>query len=223
MKRQFTLRGFETGRKLWRNSPSEESPLTNLDASAGGEQPILAQLALAGYQVGSLSDLRDSGLRYRKAVPIMIAALSEVSDPRLQMELVRALSVPWAKPEATGPLIELFRRVDDSTVGSLRWAVGNALDVTWSDAHFDDLVSLARDRSFGRAREMLVLGLGRSKRAEAPDVLIELLEDSAVNGHAVKALRKLKVPDARVGLEQMLKDDRAWVRKEARLALAALG
>ena len=104
----------------------------------------------------------------------------------------------------------------------LRWAIGNALEVLWDDSRFDDLVSLARDTSFGKAREMVVLGLGRSKRPEAPDVLMKLLDDPVVSGHAVKALRKLKVPAARPGLERMLDDDRAWVRKEAQRALAAL-
>jgi HEAT repeat protein len=186
------------------------------------EGPILAGLVEAGYDVGSLAELRHSGVRYRKAVPIMIAALSETTDVKTLMELVRALSVPWAKPEATGPLVELFRRVAASA-GDLRWAVGNALDVNWDDARFDDLLDLVRNRSYGRAREMVVLGLGRSKRPEAGDVLIALLDDPDVNGHAVAALRKLKVPGARVGLERMLKDDRAWVRKEAQRALAALG
>lgn len=187
------------------------------------EGPILAELVEAGYDVGSLAELRHSGVRYRKAVPIMTAALSGTADAKTLMELVRALSVPWAKPDATGPLVELFRRVEDSTGLGLRWAVGNALDVTWDDARFDDLVGLVRDRSYGRAREMVVLGLGRSKRPEAGDVLIELLDDLVVSGHAVKALRKLKVPGARAGLERMLDDDRAWVRKEAQRALAALG
>jgi HEAT repeat protein len=69
---------------------------------------------------------------------------------------------------------------------------------------------------------MVVLGLGRSKKPEVGGVLIELLDDPIVSGHAIKALRKLKVPEARPGLERMLDDDRAWVRKEAQRALAAL-
>lgn len=186
------------------------------------EGPILAELAEAGYDVRSLAELRHSGVRYRKAVPIMTAALSEITDQKTLMELVRALSVPWAKPGATGPLVDLFRRVEDSTGLGLRWAVGNALDVTWDDARFDDLVGLAREPSYGRAREMVVLGLARSKRPEAGGVLIDLLDDADVDGHAVKALRKLRVPAARAGLERMLDDDRAWVRKEAQRALAAL-
>lgn len=197
--------------------------MSRADPPASGEAPILERLAEAGYNVQSLAELRQSGVRYRDAIPTLIAALSETSDAKTQMELARVLSVPWAKPEATGPLIELFRRVNDSTGLGLRWAVGNALEVTWDDACFEDLVGLARDRAYGRAREMVVLGLARSTRTDAGDVLIELLDDPEVSGHAVKALRKLKLPAAREGLERMLEDERAWVRKEAKGALAALG
>jgi hypothetical protein len=139
-------------------------------------------------------------------------------------EIVRALSVPWAKPLATGPLIEEFRQVDDATGTGLRWTIGNALEVVWDDARFDDLVALARDESFGKAREMVVLGIGRSKRPEAREVLVEFLADPVVNGHAVKALRKLKVPSsARTDLARLLDDDRAWVRRKAQRALGVLG
>ena len=196
--------------------------MTGGEPRAPEEEPVLAKLAEVGFEVASLAELRRSGTRYRVAVPILVAALSETDDARTLMELVRALSVPWAKPEAVGPLIELFRRVENST-GSVRWAVGNALETTWDDAHFADMVNLILDRSYGRDREMVVLGFGRSKRPDAGSVLIGMLRDHDVSGHAVKALRKLKVPEARPGLELMLGDDRAWVRREAQRALQALG
>lgn len=63
-----------------------------------------------------------------------------------------------------------------------RCGIGKALEVLWDDTCFDDLVSLAQDRSFGKAREMVVLGLGRSKKPEAGGVLMELLSDPVVNG-----------------------------------------
>ncbi|HWK93514.1 MAG TPA: HEAT repeat domain-containing protein [Luteimicrobium sp.] len=196
--------------------------MTAVEPPAPDEGPILASLGEIGYFVGSLAELRHSGVRYRKAIPTLVAALLEVSETKTLMEVVRVLSVPWARPAATLPLIELFRSVEDDTGLGLRWAVGNALDVTWSDDHFDELVELARDGAFGRSREMVVLSLGRSKKPEVGGVLIELLDDPIVSGHAIKALRKLKVPEARPGLERMLDDDRAWVRKEAQRALAAL-
>ncbi len=111
--------------------------MTLEEPPAPQEGPILAKLVEAGYDVGSLAELRHSGVRYRKAVPIMTAALSETTEQKTLMELVRVLSVPWAKPDATGPLLDLFRRVEDSTGLGLRWAVGNALDVTGDDARFD--------------------------------------------------------------------------------------
>ena len=151
--------------------------MTAAEPPAPGEGPILASLREVGYEVGSLAELRHSGLRYRKAIPILITALPHVAEKKTLMEVVRALSVPWAMPAATRPLIELFRRADDPTGLGVRWAVGAALDVAWNDDEFDDLVELARDRSYGRSREMVVLGLARSKRPEAGEVLVELLEN----------------------------------------------
>ena len=197
--------------------------MTAIAENQPGEGPILDSLRAVGYEVGSLAELRESGERYRDAIPTLVAALSEVVDTRVLMEVVRALSVPWAKPAATSTLIDLFQRVEDANGLGLRWAIGNALEVTWDDDDFEALVDLACDRSYGRSREMIVLGLARSKRPEAGTVLLGLLDDTDVNGHALKALRKLKLPVPRAGLERMLDDDRAWVRKEAQRALVALG
>jgi HEAT repeat protein len=52
--------------------------------------------------------------------------------------------------------------------------------------------------------------------------LIELLDDPVVNGHAVKALRKLKVPAARAGLQRMLADERRGCARR-RSALNGVG
>lgn len=185
---------------------------------------LLEELADVGYPVESVADLRSSGSRYRAAVPVLVRWLDLSEDTFEKEEIVRALSVPWARDEALDPLIALFRSVPVTGQENelLRWGIGNALEVLWADSRFDELVALARDESFGKAREMVVLGLGRSKRPEAGRVLIELLDEPVVSGHAVKALRKLKVPEARPHLERMLDDDRAWVRKEAQRALAAL-
>jgi hypothetical protein len=194
-------------------------------APAPGEEPILAELAAAGYRARSLADLRHSGVRYRDGVAVLLGWLQRVTDRKVKEEVVRALTVPWAKPAAARPMIEEFRRVDmsvDPTGTGLRWTIGNALDVLADDSVFDELVDLARDRRYGRARQMIVLGLGKSKRPEAVEVLVGLVDDPDVDGHAVKALGKLKAPAARAVLERKLNDQRAWVRGEARRALAKL-
>ena len=187
---------------------------------------LLAELAVAGYPVASLTELRTSGSRYREAVPVLLRWLPMVSDWQVKEDLVRALSVPWARPVAACPLIEEFGLVDervDPTGTGLRWVVGNALSIVADDSVFDDLVRLVEDRTFGKARQMVVLGLGRSKRPEVVRVLIGLLDDEDVSGHAVKALAKLRAEDARPALERMVSDSRSWVRNEAKKALARLG
>lgn len=100
--------------------------------------------------------------------------------------------------------------------------MGNALEVLADDSVFEELADLARDRAYGKARQMVVLGLGKSKRPEAVSVLLGLMDDDDVDGHAVKALGKLKAPAARGAFESKLDDKRAWVRQEARKALAKL-
>jgi len=184
---------------------------------------LLEKVRDAGYDVQSLAELRRSGVKYTKAVPILVESLSAaLEDGKRTEEIVRALTVPWARPAATEPLIRLFRDVDDPRELGLRWTIGNALEVVWDDRYFDQLADIVKDDSYGRSREMVVLGMARSKRPEAPDILIELLDDADVNGHAVKALTKFKVPRARSGLERMSSDSRSWVRKAAERALRNL-
>lgn len=135
---------------------------------APGEDAVLADLGAAGFQVRSLADLRHSGVRYREAIPVLLAWLRQVTDRRVKEEIVRALTVPWARPAATRPMIDEFRRVDssvDPTGTGLRWTVGNALEVLADDSSFDELAELARDRRYGKARQMIVLAwAGRSGR-----------------------------------------------------------
>lgn len=191
----------------------------------GSTGALLAELAEVGFSVASLTELRTSGVRYRAAVPVLLRWLPMVSDREVKEDLVRALSVPWARPVAARPLIDEFARVDervDPSGTGLRWAIGNALSIVADDSVFDELVHLVEDRSFGKARQMVVVGLGRSKRPEAVPVLIGLLDDEDVSGHAVKALAKLGVEEARPALERMVNDPRSWVRNEAKKALPRL-
>ncbi|MGH3467692.1 MAG: HEAT repeat domain-containing protein, partial [Thermocrispum sp.] len=102
---------------------------------------------------------------------------------------------------------------------SLRWAIGNALEVVADDDVFEDLVELARDRRYGRAREMIVVALGNMGDPRAVDVLINLLEDEEVAGHAVVALGKQRAGRARPYVERFLDHPTQWVREAARSAL----
>jgi HEAT repeat protein len=69
---------------------------------------------------------------------------------------------------------------------------------------------------------MLAVALGNMVDVRAADLLLKLLHDEEVVGHALIALGKLKVQKARPQIESLLKHRKPWVRKEAQKALASL-
>jgi HEAT repeat protein len=183
------------------------------------ERPLVERLREAGYDVDSVWDLFNKKLDYHAAIPMLMEWLPQATDRRVKESLVRALSVRWAKPQAAPLLISQFRDLDDDPQSGLRWAIGNALDVVADDSFCADLVELARDRRYGSAREMIVLALGKMKKARPVEVLIELLDDEVVAGHAVAALARLKAPEAAEALQPFLHHPKTWIRQEAGKAL----
>jgi HEAT repeat protein len=106
-----------------------------------------------------------------------------------------------------------------------RWAIGNALTVLATDAVFDEIVALARDRRYGRARERVAESLGNMKDDRAVDVLLELLDDEEVSLPAMRGLGRLgpRARRARAKIEPFLQHPEAWVRKDALRALKRIG
>jgi hypothetical protein len=185
-------------------------------------EPLLKELAAKGFRVRSLVELREGGSNYGAAVPVLLQWLPRISDRHAKEDIVRTLSVPWAKPEAAPLLIREFKAANDPTGDGLRWAIANGLAVVADDAVFEDLLHLVQDKQYGKAREMLVVALGNMKDPRAVTVLMNLLDDEQVVGHAVMALGKLKAPAARERLKELMQHTTEWVREEARKAVAAI-
>lgn len=178
----------------------------------------MRELATLGYDLSTIGSLRRGKSRYDAAVPILVRWLPRIGDRYVKEDIIRTLSVPWAKA-ALPVLIEQYRTADDDQGIGLRWAIGNALEVVADDTVFDDVVSLARDRRYGRAREMVVAALGNMRDRRTVRVLLELVTDDSVAGFAAMALGKLRAQEARPAVEQLLKHPKLWVRKEAAKAL----
>ncbi len=190
---------------------------------------LVRDLRDAGVPVTDLWELVNAKAQYRSAIPVLIDWLQNVDTrvpapdrPKVQEGLVRALSVPAARPAAARVLIDEFRRAADPTGFGLRWVIGNALSVVADDSVFDEIAALAQDRRYGKARQMVVLGLARSKDPRAVPLLAGLLTDEDVAAQAVTALGKLRPPGVRPAVERMLDHPQALVRKEAKKALARL-
>ncbi len=190
---------------------------------------LLADLAAAGEPVADLWDLVNSPARRPAAVPVLLDWLHHLDErvtgpqrERVREGIVRALSVPDARPAAAPELIAQFRAVADPTGFGVRWAIGNALAVVADDSVFDELAELARDPAHGPARQMLLAAIGRSRDPRAPEVALSLLGDEDVVAHALAALAKLKPEGARPAVEPLLAHPKPLVRKEAKKALAKL-
>lgn len=196
----------------------------NLARYRAAAAPVLAELAAAGFPAATIGELRQLKAKARGAVPILTRWLPRVTDDAVRADIVRVLAGPWAK-EAAPALVEQFRRAPAGADGAPgpRWKIGDALAETATDAVFDDIEALARDRRYGRDREMVVVALGNMRNPRAVDVLLDLVPDEDVAGHAVIALGKLRAERARPVLRELANHPKAWIRKEATKALDRIG
>jgi hypothetical protein len=183
--------------------------------------PVLHALAEAGYPLDYITQLPELGVNYKAVVPLLIDWLPRVDDPTVKESIVRALTVRWAKGTASPALIEEFNAAPMSEVEGVgvKWAIGNALSVVADDRVFERLAAIAEDKRHGHDREMVALALGNMKNPHTVDVLVRLLDDDQVSGHAIMALGKLRAKSARGKVERFVQHPKAWIRREARKAL----
>jgi HEAT repeats len=197
----------------------EEARQCRIGAQREALVAVIDELRNAGYQISSLDELRRSGQRYVSAVPVLLNWLPRVGSPDAKESIVRTLSVPWAKPEAGSILLNEFEKAPKEAE-SLRWSIGNALEVLAVPSLLERVVEIVGRKENGKAREMFVLALARIRNPRSVEVLIKLLDDEEVAGHAVVALRKLKAPEALDHLERFTNHQQRWIRNEAKKAIA---
>ncbi len=189
---------------------------------AGAAAPLLAELEAAGFHIETIGDLYRSKMNYHTAIPILLRWLPRIEDRFVKDDIIRALTVKWAKPVAASTLIDLFRQEDDPSGTGSKWVIANALSVVSDETVLDTIIELVTDSRHGAARQMLALALSNMKQPKAIDTLIELLSDDVVAGHAIIALGKLQAMKARTFIEPFLNHPKAWVRQEARRTLKSL-
>jgi len=170
-----------------------------------------------------VSDIYDlvNGPTPREAVPVLLQLLPLLDNNPIKEGVIRALGDKAARGLAAGPLLAELKRLG-GTRPLMGWAIGNALAEIVELRDFDEIRSLVRDPSLGKAREMLVLALARTKHPDAAAELRELARDEALAGHVVMAIGELDARELRWFVEQQLHSDHAWVRNEAKKALRRL-
>ena len=179
---------------------------------------VMDELHAVGLDYATLDELRTSRTVYELAIPILVHWLPRVTDPSAKESIVRTLSVPWGGSLATRALLDEFYRARREWV-SLKWAIGNAMEVVADPAVAKEIVSIVVEPSHGTTRQMFVLALGKIGCRDSIPTLIQLLEDGDVAGHAVMALGKMAAHEAAPMLERLSTNGKPWVRKEAVKAL----
>lgn len=202
---------------------NEENKKDSIAVNKEDSSPVLAELSQAGFEIEWVSELYTKGLDYRKAIPILVRWLPIVENLDVKESIVRALSVPWSKgTTASRQLVEEFRKLGPELNLGLKWAISNALSIVADDSILNEIISLVKDESHGKAREMLVVALGNMKSHDAVDFLIELLKNEELAGYAIMALGKLKALKARSDIARFLVHPNAWIRRETKKALARI-
>jgi hypothetical protein len=215
------------------SDPAAQTPLVaqRRRLYAESAEGVLADLAAAGFpDLEEVGDLRRRGRNYKAAVPVLVEWLTRVRYLLLAEDIVRTLSVGFAKKLALPEFLRLFRQPPDvedplrpetsePPEEHLRWVIGNGLGIFAGPAVADDLIELALDRGFGQARTEIVRALPRTKDERVPQVLLGLLDDPAVSAFAVEALGKLKFAGARARIAELLDHSDKNVRDQAKKAL----
>jgi hypothetical protein len=182
------------------------------------ERTIVDRLRAAGMAIDHLYDLNRAG-PYPEIVPILIEMMEGTDNPDVKGALAAALGVPWARPEACRPLLDLFTSLDASDRFDdgylLRWTAADALRTVMDPDCWEDVAAALRDRTAGQARGPLCLALAATRDPRTVGVLVGLLDDPDVAVHAAQALGRLGAPEGREPLERLLASDDEPLRREA--------
>jgi len=208
--------------------------------------PLLNELWELGYELDTLDDLRHQKKPWKTALPVLLRWLPRINDPSVKNSIVRCLSVPWVGNKATPQLVDDFKKFapllpkptnpwvgkhltelpeDQRKLGpffGLAWAIGNALSIVDVKGFEQQIIELCTNPTYGKAREMVVLGLGRIRTPEAEEAAVELLDDDQVRLHAIIAVGQMKSRRALFQLEKLLADSSPSIRKEARKAITKI-
>ena len=151
----------------------------------------------AGIDVTDVWQLVRTRAPYPAAIPILTRWAAEFIDiepqsperDRLLEGIVRALSVPEARPAAAPTLVELFPK----TTGPLQWIVGNAIEVTASTNESDRILDLVSEERYGTSRQMLVLTIRRiaKRNSRTIPIVLRCVEDDTISVQAMSVLASL--------------------------------
>ena len=140
------------------------------------QAPIVSELREAGIRIFFLPDLIKRSVPYPTAIPILLKHLvlpySDVTRETL------AKSSPFPMRGIAWPILAAeYRKIPNSVRLGAKGGLAAALAATATENVMDELIVLAKDRSQGESRVLLLRALRRSKSAVAKRAIEELASD----------------------------------------------
>lgn len=158
--------------------------------SKAEELPILAELRAVGVDAKSIWDLVNARTPYPRAIPILLKRLLLPYSDHTREGIARSLAVPDSRTrEAWTTLVNEYRKAptadSNAQSGKQKQRLGAKdglaciLAVAVTEETLPELIELAKDRSQGESRLLLLSALRKrkSKNALAKRALDELAED----------------------------------------------
>jgi hypothetical protein len=139
----------------------------------------------------SVWDLVNTRTPYPEAIPILIKHLEIDYGRDVKEGIIRALAVVEARDVATERLIKEFVSIEDPD-SDFKWVVGLAIAATTTPKTGGEVAALALDKSHGKSRGELPLGMLNANPEEAIPCLQKMLEDPVTKKNAAKALKRIE-------------------------------
>lgn len=155
------------------------------------EEPILVELREVGWNVESVWDLVNTSTPYPEVIPILCKHLLLSYSDVVKEGIARSLAVPEPEVQKAWPvLVEEYRKAPMGwgikALGdtreyhlSAKSGLACALSVAVTDATLPELIALAKDRTQGTSRLLLLSALKkrRNKNTLAAQAIEELASD----------------------------------------------
>lgn len=153
------------------------------------EAPILRDLREVGLDVGSLWDFVNVSYKYPEAIPVLLKHLTLPYSDRTREGIARSLAVPELRTHSAWPILVEQYRIAPMGKGIVapgdkkeyrlgaRDGLACALSVAVTDETLSELIALAKDRTNGDSRVLLLPALRSSKSVLAKQALKELADD----------------------------------------------
>lgn len=163
------------------------------------EEPMLADLREVGWDVESVWGLAHSSRRYPEAIPILLTHLLRPYSDLVRDGIARALAVPepgvrnaWstlAEQYRTAPMGSGIAAPGETEKRKLsaKYGLACTLAVAATAETLEELISLAKDRSHGNSRLLLLPALRRrhNKNPRATQAVQQLTSDPVLKKEIV--------------------------------------